>query len=94
MFLFPWFQNQHNQTSSEKFIAKDINDVKIGINFQNPEWLNPEQNDFDQTYIKNRQRITCIKSQKWPPSELVYLFIFCSLPHADNKSNTKISDGN
>ena len=34
------------------------------------------------------QRTMCFKGQKWSPLELVYLFIFCGLPHADNKLKT------
>ena len=37
----------------------------------------------------DHQRTTWIKGQKWPPLKLVYVFIFCSLPHIDYKKRLK-----
>ena len=49
--------------------------------------LTYDQNSYHQD-PQNKIKTTCIKGQKWPPLKLVYLFIFCSLPHADYKIKT------
>ena len=40
---------------------------------------------YKQVLLVALERTTCIKGQKWTPLKLVYLFLFCSSPHADYK---------